>query len=443
LILWRDRGISLQRLLRALVVGVAISWILLASGALPMTAAGIRVSLTLAFAAFGVLCASGLLLQQGRYRTLVRCVDFVLFQLAVVTIGIDFGLRCFAEWRPTPLLLPQVASTSAQIRAYRFAPGLVRWGFPCNSSGYYDDEPPSPSGAKPWVACVGDSFVASAVPQPLHFTTVAEDLTGSTIQCFGVDAAGPREYVEIMKQDVLPRHPASILLCLFVGNDVGDCRRIESSWFKYCYGPENAPLFFLWNRLLHTERNPGSRRSPALGHVEGDTITIDTLHGRLSGTRKQLIELLPTIAPEMWDSSKEVPVFDDDEFMSIERSRAREICVPSSDGWTYFFQIMDQLLESAATTEIRVLLIPDEFQVDDSLWHRIVTDAPDLDRDLAQRRIGEYLRFRNIMVLDVLDSLRGMASPANHMYLVRNTHLNRAGNEVVGRELASFLGRSR
>jgi hypothetical protein len=224
---------------------------------------------------------------------------------------------------------------------------------------------------------------------------------------------------------------------------VGDSRRIESSWFKYCCSPENSPLFFLWNRHLHAERNRRASGSPAQGHVEGDAITIDTLHGRLSGTRSQLIELLPTIAPEMWDSSKEVPVFDDEEFMSIERSRAREICGPSSDDWTYFFRAMDQLLASAATTEVRVLLIPDEFQVDDSLWHRIVADAPDLDRDLAQRRIGEFLRSRNIQVLDVLDSLRSSASPADRMYLIRNTHLSRLGNEVVGRELASFLERSR
>jgi hypothetical protein len=104
---------------------------------------------------------------------------------------------------------------------------------------------------------------------------------------------------------------------------------------------------------------------------------------------------------------------------------------------------MDQLLESAATTELRVLLIPDEFQVDDSLWHRIASDAPDLDRDLAQRRIGEYLRSRSIQVLDVLDSMRSVASRGDRLYLIRNTHLNRVGNEVVGRELASFLRQSR
>ena len=128
--------------------------------------------------------------------------------------------------------------------------------------------------------------MAGAVPQPENFTSVAERRAGVAVQAFGVPGAGPREYLELLRRDALPRGPGAVLLCLFVGNDVSDSRRAKPWWFHELCDPRNVRLAFVPGRLLAG----GRRGEPARGRVEGETIVLDSPilrgQGRVKAARR-------------------------------------------------------------------------------------------------------------------------------------------------------------
>jgi hypothetical protein len=90
-----------------------------------------------------------------------------------------------------------------------------------------------------------------------------------------------------------------------------------------------------------------------------------------------------------------------------------------------------------------VLLIPDEFQVEDELWSAITRSAGvPLDRDLATRLLGEWLSAEGIPFVDLLPALRGVPpldDGRQHVYHRGDTHFNARGNAVAGEGLAQLV----
>jgi hypothetical protein len=97
------------------------------------------------------------------------------------------------------------------------------------------------------------------------------------------------------------------------------------------------------------------------------------------------------------------------------------------------------------------MVIPDEYQVNDALWERLLPRAriytPSLspaesraafERDYPQRRIREWATARGVRLLDLLPALRE-AERKGRTYHRRDTHWNAHGNRVAGRELARAL----
>lgn len=413
------------------VLAVA-SWLQLALGAWPATLDGLGRA---------ALCAGGGLLALGLAGRAVpgaarRVGARLLVSAALLVVLAELGLRAAgALLPPSPKWLPAASSVERQLAAFRFAPGEVRLRFPCNAQGFYDTGPPPPGTG--WVACVGDSFVAGAVPQPENFTSVAERRAGVAVQAFGVPGAGPREYLELLRRDALPRGPGAVLLCLFVGNDVSDSRRAKPWWFHELCDPRNVRLAFVPGRLLAG----GRRGEPARGRVEGETIVLDSPQGELRGSVAQLRAALPALMPWLFDPALEVPSYGEAEFLRIEAARVEQACRPDAPGWPPLQRLLDELLAAAAGLPVAVLLLPDEFQVDDGLWQRLQASArpPLPERDFPQRRIAGLLAERGVPCLDVLPALRAAAASGQRVYLRQDTHLNLRGNQVVGRALGDFL----
>ena len=100
----------------------------------------------------------------------------------------------------------------------------------------------------------------------------------------------------------------------------------------------------------------------------------------------------------------------------------------------------------AGSTPFAVMMIPDEFQVEDSVWAVASSgaDGARLERDLPQRVLVQWLTEQGIPYLDLLPVLRAvppMPDGKRHLYQLRDTHFNARGNEVTGQELAAFLSR--
>lgn len=151
--------------------------------------------------------------------------------------------------------------------------------------------------------------------------------------------------------------------------------------------------------------------------------------------------------PWLADPAREAPTFIlPGVFLDIETRRAQRACDPQAD-YSGLFEILREMRRVAGDVRFAVMIIPDEFQVDDELWAQIVerSEIDGLSRDLPQRLIGEWLAKEKIPYLDLLPELRSKCAPHHrgdsHCYHLRDTHFNARGNRLTVEALAEFLTR--
>ena len=129
-------------------------------------------------------------------------------------------------------------------------------------------------------------------------------------------------------------------------------------------------------------------------------------------------------------------------FLRIESARALEVCAGGS--LERFFGTVLEMRATAAGKTLCVLLVPDEFQVEDDVWREVQANLPgaQLERDRPQRLIVPWMEREGIPCLDLLPVLRAaepLADGRRHVYHLRDTHFNARGNRIVGEALAEFL----
>lgn len=385
-----------------------------------------RLQVELVLAAATAVLAVAVLLLPGRDRGLprpARIAEVVLFQLAAVALLAELGLRAVAWVAPSPVLARSLAGAGDRIRAFAFAPGQIRFGFPCNSRGFYDAEfRPRPRRTQPAVAVIGDSFSASVVSHRLHYTTVCEAaLPGVEIWNAGWPAMGPEEYLHLLQHEVLPLQPEAVVVALFLGNDLAETPPLRTTdrWLAGWFDRGNVLLLELPRRLLRVAR-------------------AGTAPTRLSAS----------VAEPAWlaDPAIEPGTFDSETWLELQTGRALA-AGPAVDHARRLAALRDDLLAMralAGTVPLGILLIPDEFMVEDALWDALVARAPELH--------GHRFRLRDELValcaetgipcLDLLPALQAvppLADGDRHLYLRRDSHWNARGNAVAGKALAPFV----
>jgi hypothetical protein len=365
----------------------------------------------------------------------VRLLDRLLIVLCSMAVGLEGGLRLLSHFTRNPVFDHGPLSPLQKVDLHRFEAGEVFLGMPCNRRGFHDEELQlAPS--ERLVACIGDSFSVGVVPHYFHYTTVAERaLGGVVIDSIGVNACGPREYNLLLETEALPLAPELIVLAVFIGNDIFDSveEPDDHRWARRIYDRNYSACFVLLPRALRlfAER-------PRSGDETEDwreSISVEQ-------TPAALIEHFPHLA----DPLRELPSFTTESFETIERTRAAWVCDPRHAGeLEHLFAALETALELADPTPLVVLILPDEFQVEDELWNSISRRNEDgalLERDLPQTLLRAWLKAHGVAYLDVLPVLRAVAPLPDgnrHLYSLRDTHFNRRGNRFVGRALADFL----
>ena len=364
-----------------------------------------RVTLVLFWSGWGGLI-TWLLQRRPRLATwlppgLTRRADLVLFTLCATGCGVELGLRMVDRVAPMPLL-NRNESTLRLIERNRLQPGQLHFGEPADRWGFVDTQPQS-SPKRRLIACIGDSMNVGVVPRRFHYTTICEDVAPSfSVYNMGVPNAGPWEYAEILRAQAMLMDLDALVIALFIGNDIVDAaRRLGGREpLPMMFDRDNVLTFLLPLRLSRYFQQGGfsvpARKDARSGFVRGEAATVN-------GRREA--------PPWLDDPLLEPPTFSEDDFLRIERRRAEWVC-QSGDSKFYqaLWDCLQEIVHYAGKEPIFFLLIPDESQVEDSLWTKILESRddsdPELDRDLPQRLVGEWLRSRGKPYLDLLPLFR-------------------------------------
>jgi hypothetical protein len=379
-------------------------------------------------------------------RPVINTTDLVLLNACLICIAGELGLRILSRFYSSPLLVRTVTSAEQKVDFHRYPAGTMRFGFPCNQKGHYDTAFEPKKKEENLVVTIGDSFSLGVVPHHFHFTTVCERmLQGYNIYNMGVCAIGPPEYLYLLRQEALPLNPDLIIINLFIGNDFGDNLRDYSrvreagkafqgavrSWFDL----ENILIYLIPRRIAMI-----AREEEELAHG------LDALQGERPEEEVEisLNKVKKGLFPWLDDPLKEAPYFSKATFLDIERVRAETVCKKNKDLYEKLFSTILRMKEAARGTDFAVMVIPDEFQIEDGLWNEILTlsTIKNLDRYLPQQVLTQWLDQQKIPYLNLLPRLieaPPLDDGKKHLYHLRNTHFNARGNELTGIALAEFV----
>ncbi|MCP3962466.1 MAG: hypothetical protein GY719_31880 [bacterium] len=394
------------------------------------------VALGLTMGVWGAALLTSLLMPDLPSLRALKALDLILFNLCLFAVLMECGLRLTACYSSS-VILAQADLRSIEIiekRKQRHWPGRLRFGFPLNSQGHYDTD----FDRTGRVALIGDSFSFGPVPHHYHFSTVAERETGLEIYNYGYPGISPPEYLYLLRHEAIQLDPASVVVNIFVGNDIFGYRydtdhRLLRLWFDRV----NLLAYQVPKRLWRLQAENRALGNQQVGAVEGEQIR----------RRLRTVEEMTAEYPWLLDPSLEKQMFSEKRFLQIETRRATLICDPARVDYSVLIAVLRDMRRVAGGRPFAVHILPDEFQVDDELWNTLVerTGRPELVRDLPQQILAEKLAEEGIPFLDLLPIFRANCAAHHrgkqHCYHLRNTHFNARGNRVAGEAMAPFLAR--
>jgi lysophospholipase L1-like esterase len=369
-----------------------------------------------------------------------RNLDLGVFSLCATAVLAEVALRACSQVQPSQLLSRVSDDPLAALRGSRLAPGSLRFGFPANQAGHYD-EPFAAQRSRPRrVVTIGDSFSIGAVPHALHFTTLAEGLLGDTeVLNVGISGVGPAEYQALLEHEVLALEPDLVVVCLFAGNDLG-ARSLAPTGLLGALANvvdrRNVLIYLVPTRLARMAEEREQLGTPRVAVSQGAyDVPLSA-----AATVAELEAALPFLA----DPLLEQPTQASDTFVKLELSRVRDVALAEERVYRRLVERCARMRDQARPAPLAVVLIPDEFQVEDALWDelRALGAERELERDRFQRELGPELARRGIPVLDLLPRLRAvppLSDGRRHVYHLNDTHFNARGNRVAAEALAPFV----
>ncbi|TVM19354.1 hypothetical protein DPQ33_03060 [Oceanidesulfovibrio indonesiensis] len=313
-------------------------------------------------------------------------------------------------------------------------------GHKFNTDGFYDEEFfPSDDGDFV-VASITGSFGLGVVPLPYNFTSVAErklqeafeenpNVRRVGVHNLGIPNAEVHDLLRVHKHVAKPLNPDLTVYLAFLTNDI---HVIETDALRHSH-LQNWRVYRFIDKLI----TPYEREEPRI-KVDFSLRTSELSKYRLDNGDKE-----PEVPDYVRDSTKEEPTLSEEDFIRRELQRL-VFCQPERDNiqriYRMYFNALETFRKRVGPGFIMVLA-PDEFQVNDALWEKLmsmVDDPSEYDRDYPQKRVVEYCREKGIPYLDLLPLLRE-AEKEQRTYHLRDTHWNAWGNEIAGEAIADRI----
>jgi hypothetical protein len=348
-------------------------------------------------------------------------------------VVLECVLASWAVVRPSPLVFRE--SVAENIAAMRGASHQPHFDAKLNSAGFADEEFFVARATDLVIAVLADSFGLGVVPLRFNFVTVAEKVLGDlqggryervAFHNFGVPATGLAEYAHLLQTEAWTTRPAIVVVCVFVGNDIHE----GISFTKRTKERYRLQEWLSWKV---------AQRLGSLARLSADEVERVARVGTGVGMGGGTVGEVPA-----WieDATLEPPTMTESRFLEIE-ARRRRVTNPDdrkiAQGYRQFIAGLDYFRREVGSALV-IVVIPDEFQVNDSLWQKLGGDDSAHVRDLPQRRIAAYCERFGIECVDLLPVLQS-AETRMPTYHLRDTHWNAFGNEQAGRALAQAIDR--
>jgi len=225
------------------------------------------------------------------------------------------------------------------------------------------------------------------------------------------------------------------VVALFAGNDLEEYTRLPPPRWSDWMDRRNSMLYVtglrLWAVGLERARSGADADEIARGLGRGLAAGLDT-----SELEREL--------PHLVDPLLERASYSPERFMQLEVQRAQLLGRPSEAEYARLGRQLDDLRSAAGDVPLALVVIPDEFQVDDVLWAGVLAGVGDepLERERFQAFVRDWGAARGVPVCDLLPDLRAVPPWSDgrpHLYHLRDTHFNARGNRAAGESVARFL----
>ena len=393
----------------------------------------------------------------SRPRRLLRIAVFVAVQLVLVFGLGELAIRVAARHDHSLRMLLYDPRFTGDLGAARtleellagsqlgYRPLTVVSGFRLNSRGFRDEEYSRERPAGSFRAVVlGDSFAfaSGGVPHRQHWPQVAEDelsrLIGrpAELVSLGVPGVGLRFQLRLWQLEGSTLSPDLVIVAFCVGNDFNDELGLAVERAATDELAHRSVLFRSVRNLLRLWRS-GSHRSDRGGPEGIDGVEQDPATVAVGGVE---------VDGSTYDPDR--PTFSEQEFLAmvsrrmgvcrrVNRERATELAREAE-------RVLAELERevSLAGSELLVVAIPDEYQIDLDLAQRAMAlrglPIEDCDVEWPQQALADICRRLGIRCLDLLPVFRQEAG-SGRLYRLRDTHWNIRGNALAGSEVAQRI----
>lgn len=339
------------------------------------------------------------MVEQKRRSIIIR-LSFAL----VLTVALcEVVLRVYSTIRPSVF-----AYHPSRYKKFKARPGDLSYGFPINKDGFKDKPfSRSKSNDEFRIAAIGDSFVFSMVPYEHSFCTLLEQqATGVNVMNFGVIGTRPKDYVTVLKNDVIQYEPDMVMLFLYAGNDFLPRRR---KW-----------------------------------HDHSATATI--LHHLAKASRAYAGQDIR----QDYSYDDNMTPFSYAKFISVESKYAETYLADLRAFDITFNSAMRNILAiretyGKHTIALRIVIMPDRLQLErrllDDVAEKLNTPVSDIDLFRPQRKLAQTLTAKGIRFVDLFQPF---ADEQQRVFVNHDIHLNIQGNKLVARSIpVAWLSRER
>ena len=390
-----------------------------------------------------------------RRRWLGRLL-LVGFQLVIIVVGLEVGLRLL---KPHHRGIRQLLYRSSEATRFErlstledlmnqspvgFRPNAPENGYVLNSRSFRTAEYDVGKAAGVHrVLAIGDSFTYGVVPDADHWTTLLEaelqDRGSGRVEVLrlGVPGTGTPFQFRLWQIEGQALDADLVILAFFVGNDFQD--ELGSAPGLTGIADRLSLVSYSW-RLIRNLARVWIADPTETGKTASDPV-----RSHRSPRPDQGGYELPEFSARFQESRA---TMSEQEYLRVEAERM-SICL-TSERWKFdlrFRRVASLLRRFAeeirdAGSELVVLIIPDEFQVDRALFSATAEFAgraeDDYDLELPQEALRSLFDEHSISYVDLLDTFRQRALETR-LYMVQDSHWNRAGNRLAAQHLLDSI----